>query len=988
MKVSAFVGDQQQFDERYFIKSFFFLYLSRYLTILVSTTMKKLLLILIVGIVSHLSWSQFPGCPAVDAGPDQTLSCSSPCATLTAAPFNAGATTSYTVSAIPHTPPIAYNQAGGTAVSVGVDDTWSPPVSLPFPFCFYGQSYTSCIIGSNGSIKFNTANAGGFQNWSYSASLPSTTLAAVGDIFGVYHDIDPTVSGSVKYYILGTAPCRILCVVYNDLGHFSCTSLRSTFMMVLYETTNAIDVYVQQKQTCGSWNSGNALIGVQNPAGTQAVTPPGRNTGAWTVNSGAPEAWRFTPSGAPIYTVEWFNGATSIGTGNTVNVCPTAATTYTAVATYTACNGAVVTASDVVTVTPSPVAPSGTEINNAPTSCTGNTGSTEVQGTGGAGGYTYSIDGGAFQSSGIFSGLSQGTHTVTIQDATGCLGSINITINQVAGVTLTVANADDPSCSGLTDGLINTTVSGGTPAYTFTLNGGTGQATGDFTGLGAGAYTILVTDQVGCTASQSVTLTNPAAINFTLNTTTPATCIASDGSVVVNAATGGAGSFQYSIDNGATMQAGTTFGSLPSGSYTILAEDANGCQSSITANVASVNNLLGTVTNQTAVLCNGGNTGTVTIAAGGTTAPYAFALDNGTPQATGVFNGLNAGQHAVVVADQNGCTDTVTFTITQPQPVQVTTNNTASMCLNTSASISATASGGTGTIDLAWNNGAGTGSPVTVSPTVNTTYTVTATDDNGCTATGQVVVTVNPLPSIDAGSDQSICVGMPVTLSGTGGVSYSWDNGVSNGVSFTPGLGTQTYTVTGTDANGCVNTDVITVNVLPVPIAAISSNDPLSGYPGLVVNFVNGSQNGTQYDIDYGNGDSDASPNVATVFNTTFGAPGAYEVILTASNGICEDTASMLVVVIPYEPVIIHVPNIFTPNGDNVNDEFFIDVQNGVSINVVILNRWGSVVAELTDFTQKWDGDNANEGTYFVQYTVVGKDGNTTTGQGIVQLSK
>jgi gliding motility-associated-like protein len=958
------------------------------LTQISSTTMKKILYALLLGMNATAALAQFPGCPAVDAGPNQTLNCSTPCATLTATPFNAGATTSYSVSSIPHTPPIPYNQLGGTSVSVGIDDTWSPSVSLPFPFCFYGQSYNSCIIGSNGSIKFNTASALGYQSWSFSASLPSATLSSVGDIFGVYHDIDPTVNGTVKYYILGTAPCRILCVVYNNLGHFSCTSLRSTFMMVLYETTNVVDVYVQQKQTCATWNSGNAVIGVQNPAGTQAVTPPGRNTGSWTVNSGSPEAWRFTPAGAPIYTVEWFDGATSLGTGNTVNVCPTAATTYEAVATYTACDGTIVTANDFVTVTPSAAAPTGSEINNAPTSCTGNTGSTEVQGSGGAGGYTYSIDGGPLQGSGVFTGLAQGPHTVTIEDANGCQGSVNININQAAGVTLTVNNSDDPSCNGVQDGVINTSASGGTPNYTFTLNGGTGQATGDFTNLPAGTYTVLVTDQAGCTDSQTITLTNPAAITFTLNNTTPATCVAADGSVIVNAATGGTGAFQYSIDNGLNMQPGTTFNGLTAGTYTVMAEDANGCQASVTGIVTSVNTLVGNLDNQTAVLCNGGSTGTATVSGSGTIAPYFFAIDNGTPQPTGTFTGLSAGVHEVVVADQNGCTDTVAITITQPQPIVVNTSNVASMCLNTSASISASAIGGTGTLDLAWNNGAGMGSPVTVSPANTTTYVVTATDDNACTATGQVVVTVNPLPTINAGNDLTICVGMSATLTGTGGVTYTWDNGVTNGTPFTPAQGTVTYTVTGTDANGCVNTDVVVVTVLPVPVAGVSSNDPLSGYPGLVVNFINDSQLGTQYNIDFDNGDSDASTNVATVFTTTFGSPGTYEVILTASNGVCEDTASLTVVVIPFEPVVIHVPNIFTPNGDQVNDEFFIDVENAVSINVIIINRWGNVMAELTDLTQKWDGDGAAEGTYFVQYTVVGKDGTTTTGQGIVELAK
>jgi len=965
---------------------FFLRYLFCYLTRISITTMKKLLYVLLLGLNVPASLAQFPGCPAVDAGPNQTLNCSTPCAILTATPFNAGATSSYSVGAIPHTPPIAYNAPGGTGVSVNTDDVWSPQIALPFTFCYYGQSYTTCKIGSNGTIKFGTY-APTNQPWAFTASCPSTNLTAAGDIYGVYHDIDPSVCGNIRWYLVGTAPCRIFVVSYDNICHFSCTSLISRHMMVLYETTNVIDVYVESKATCGSWNGGRAIIGIQNPAGTQGIAAPGRNSApTWTVTT--PEAWRFTPAGAPIYSVEWFDGTTSLGTGNSINVCPSVATTYQSVATYTACDGTVVTASDFVTVTPNTAAPTGAEINNTPTGCIGNTGTTEVQGSGGAGGYTYSIDGGPFQGSGVFTGLAQGPHTVTIQDANGCQGSVTVMINQAAGVTLTVNNSDNPSCAGDQDGAINTSVSGGTPNYTFTLNGGTGQSTGNFSNLTAGSYTVVVTDQAGCTDSQTITLTNPAAITFTLNSTSPATCVAANGSVSVNAASGGTGTFQYSIDNGANMQTGTAFNGLIAGTYTVLAEDANGCQASVTGVVTSVNTLIANLDSQTPVLCNGGSTGTATVSGSGTTAPYFFAMDNGTPQPTGIFTGLSAGTHEVIVADQNGCTDTIAFTITQPQPISVNTNNTASMCLNSSASISASASGGTGTIDLVWNNGAGIGSPVTVSPSNTTTYVVTATDDNGCTANGQVFVTVNPLPVINAGNDQTICAGSTVTLAGSGGVSYTWSNGVNNGAPFTPAQGTGTYTLTGTDVNGCVNTDIVVVTVLPVPVAGVSSSDPLSGYPGLVVDFSNDSQFGTQYNIDFDNGDSDASTNVATVFTTTFGSPGTYEVILTASNGICDDTASITVLVVPFEPVVIHVPNIFTPNGDQVNDEFYIDVENGVSINVIIINRWGNVMAELTDFTQKWDGDGAAEGTYFVQYTVVGKDGTTTTGQSIVELAK
>ena len=98
---------------------------------------------------STVSLAQFPGCPDINAGPDQTLPCSTPCTNLTATPFATGATTTYSVGSIPHSPPIAYNQAGGTAVSVGTDDVWSNPIALPFNFCYYGTNYNTITVGSN-----------------------------------------------------------------------------------------------------------------------------------------------------------------------------------------------------------------------------------------------------------------------------------------------------------------------------------------------------------------------------------------------------------------------------------------------------------------------------------------------------------------------------------------------------------------------------------------------------------------------------------------------------------------------------------------------------------------------------------------------------------------------------------------------------------------------------------------------------------------------
>jgi hypothetical protein len=102
-------------------------------------------------------------------------------------------------------------------------------------------------------------------------------------------------------------------------------------------------------------------------------------------------------------------------------------------------------------------------------------------------------------------------------------------------------------------------------------------------------------------------------------------------------------------------------------------------------------------------------------------------------------------------------------------------------------------------------------------PLSNTTYAVTGTDINGCFNTDQVLVSFNTLPVVSAGLDQTICDGSSVILSGSGALNYTWDNGVTNGASFIP-VSNTTYAVTGTDINGCFNTDQVLVTVNPSPL--------------------------------------------------------------------------------------------------------------------------------------------------------------------------
>ncbi|MDN3722911.1 gliding motility-associated C-terminal domain-containing protein [Aequorivita sp. SDUM287046] len=301
-------------------------------------------------LLSFSAFAQGPGCPNVNAGTDVELDCE-PCTNLTASFLNTGETTSYAVSSIPYDPPFPFT--GGTPVSVNIDDRWSDAIQLPFEFCFFGETYSQMVIGSNAVVSFDLANniPNTSCEWDFSESIPNPNLFFT-TIFGPYMDVDPSIGGSgqINWTVFGESPCRTMVVNFPDIPYFDCNNLSLTSQVVIYETTNVVEVYVQDRPNGCSWNDGNAVLGIQNQNGTLGYTAPGRNTGDWSASN---EAWRFTPNGVSNVAFSWLDASgTVIGTDPTINVCPTdQSTTYTAQAVYTNCNGDVVTETDEVTVT-------------------------------------------------------------------------------------------------------------------------------------------------------------------------------------------------------------------------------------------------------------------------------------------------------------------------------------------------------------------------------------------------------------------------------------------------------------------------------------------------------------------------------------------------------------------------------------------------------------------------------------------------------------
>lgn len=300
-----------------------------------------------------------PGSPYVDAGDDVTLTCGEECTELSADFLDTGETTTYSVSSIPYSTPYPFRDLTNR-VSVNIDDRWSSVINLPFDFCFFGDVYSRVVIGSNGVISFDTSQAGGFCDYTLGAreAIPNPSLHK--NSIMLYHDINPAYGNNqIGWELFGDFPNRALVVSFYNVPYYNFgnpnNTATSTFQMVMYETTNAIDFFVESKpdphnHVSSPINGGRAVLGIQNAAGNQGYTAPGRNTGVWEAQN---EAWRFMPTGESNVTFAWLDEAGEIvSTDRTFTVCPTEqTTTYTAKAIWLNCNGDEVTVTDDVTVT-------------------------------------------------------------------------------------------------------------------------------------------------------------------------------------------------------------------------------------------------------------------------------------------------------------------------------------------------------------------------------------------------------------------------------------------------------------------------------------------------------------------------------------------------------------------------------------------------------------------------------------------------------------
>lgn len=505
----------------------------------------------------------------------------------------------------------------------------------------------------------------------------------------------------------------------------------------------------------------------------------------------------------------------------------------------------------VVTVAESPTIAFGT----APTTaCVGMTATYRVQSTTGT--YAWSVTGGTIIAGGTPTSqsatvrwTSAGTVRVVLTTANGCTAVVATTVTIRPGLTLS-ATTQPIVCPGTTTGAIDLSITGGAAPFTYAWSNGA--ISEDLPSVGAGSYTVNVTDRNGCASATAlvVSLTQSAPI-VVVPTSTSATCFGLTNGTVNLAVSGGAGApYQYVWSTGATTQTLTGIGA---GTYPVTVRDVGGCSQTATATVSQpvVVNL---TTTRLPIACEGGSTGTITLTVSGGTPAFTYRWNDNV--LTQNRSGLSAGAYSVTVTDANNCTATTAASLTQPTAMSLTAAVTPVRCNGASTGgIDLTPTGGTGAYAYAWSNGA-TGQDLAGIPAG--IYSVTVTDANGCSAI--LTRTVNQptalAPSITAQSP--LCFGNAtgsIAVTATGGtapVSAQWLDSHTS-LSRT-GLTAGVYAVTLTDANSCTVTTSISLTQSPALTGSTSVTNVscFNGSNGIIDLTVGGGT--TPYGYSWSNG--------------------------------------------------------------------------------------------------------------------------------------
>lgn len=487
-----------------------------------------------------------------------------------------------------------------------------------------------------------------------------------------------------------------------------------------------------------------------------------------------------------------------------------------------------------------------------------------------------------------------GTYTVTLV-ATGANGQNTKTQTNyitVRSKPVPTAAATNVTCNGGANGAITITVASGTSPFTYLWNGGA--TTQNRTGLGAGSYSVTVTDANGCTGTTSATISQPPALTLAV-TNTSANCTGNTGTATVTA-TGGTAPYSYLWSSGATSQ---TIINLTPATYSVTVTSAGGCTSIGNTVVSGSAPIV--LTNTTTQAGCGQTNGSVTLTVSGGTAPFTFLWSNGAN--TQNLTNVAAGVYTVTVTGSSNCTATRTATVTNLGGATATITNTVPVtCFGgNNGSLTVTATGGTAPYTYAWSGG---GNTATKTNLTAGTYVVTVTDAGGCvsTATGTVTQPTQVVASIGTQTNVS-CFGVSTgsaTVTATGGsgsYTFNWNGGFTGATR--TNLAAGSYPVSAVDGNGC-NAATIQVTITQPTQLSVSTtkvNPGCTAANGSATAAVSGGT--TPYNYVWSNGggtNAQATGLVAGTYSVTItdanSCTASSSVTLTATSGPALTTAS------------------------------------------------------------------------------------------------
>lgn len=350
--------------------------------------------------------------------------------------------------------------------------------------------------------------------------------------------------------------------------------------------------------------------------------------------------------------------------------------------------------------------------------CAGGSAVASVEAAGGMPPYVYQWSNGA--TSATATGLSPGNYTVSVYDENGCLEIASIVVPPTPSVTLSFIR-NNPDCADASDGALNLIVNGGQSPYSYAWSNGS--TSSNQSGLSAGAYAVTVTDQNGCQASSTISLTAPPPL-MAQTTSTDATCTGSASGVAAVSVSGGTGNYTYQWSNGGTTN---IISGLNPNVFDVTVTDQNGCTIEASAEVKKLNEMELSLAAQ-GVSCNGGSDGSVVPTVSGGSGNYAQYLWN-TGASTATLDNVSAGGYSLTVVDVIGCQASANIVVQQPSVLNAAVTTTgANVSTNGSASINA--SGGTSPYTYTWSNGLSSSASSNLGAG---SYQVTVTDANGCT---------------------------------------------------------------------------------------------------------------------------------------------------------------------------------------------------------------------------------------------------------------